>query len=83
LQRKISGRVVSIDWGPWAGAGMVSPDLEREYARRQIGLIDPDAGVEALLAELHGERGDAQVILTAADPRAFGRNHAVDDVDVS
>jgi acyl transferase domain-containing protein/NAD(P)H-dependent flavin oxidoreductase YrpB (nitropropane dioxygenase family)/acyl carrier protein len=84
LQRKITGRVVSIDWGPWAGAGMVSADLEREYARRQIGLIDPDAGVEALLAELHGERGDAQVILTAADPRAFARAHkADDDLDVS
>jgi acyl transferase domain-containing protein/NAD(P)H-dependent flavin oxidoreductase YrpB (nitropropane dioxygenase family)/NAD(P)-dependent dehydrogenase (short-subunit alcohol dehydrogenase family)/acyl carrier protein len=83
LQRKINGRVVSIDWGPWAGAGMVSPDLEREYARRQIGLIDPDAGVEALLAELHGERGDAQVILTAADPRAFARAHRDDDLDVS
>ncbi|HEX4451928.1 MAG TPA: SDR family NAD(P)-dependent oxidoreductase [Kofleriaceae bacterium] len=83
LQRKIKGRVVSIDWGPWAGAGMVSPDLEREYARRQIGLIDPDAGVEALLAELHGERGDAQVILTAADPRAFARAHRDDDLDVS
>jgi acyl transferase domain-containing protein/NAD(P)H-dependent flavin oxidoreductase YrpB (nitropropane dioxygenase family)/NADP-dependent 3-hydroxy acid dehydrogenase YdfG/acyl carrier protein len=83
LQRKINGRVVSIDWGPWAGAGMVSPDLEREYARRQIGLIDPDAGVEALLAELHGERGDAQIILTAADPRAFARAHRDDDLDVS
>ncbi len=83
LQRKIKGRVVSIDWGPWAGAGMVSPDLEREYARRQIGLIDPDAGVEALLAELHGERGDAQIILSAADPRAFARAHRDDDLDVS
>jgi acyl transferase domain-containing protein/NADP-dependent 3-hydroxy acid dehydrogenase YdfG len=82
LQRRITGRVVSIDWGPWAGTGMVSPDLEREYAKRQIGLIDPDAGVEALLAELHGERGEAQVILTAADPRAFGKPRA-DDLDVS
>ena len=36
---------------------MVSPELEREYARRGIGLIDPDAGVGALLAELlHGPR---------------------------
>jgi NAD(P)-dependent dehydrogenase (short-subunit alcohol dehydrogenase family) len=71
LQRKISGRVVSIDWGPWAGTGMVSPDLEREYAKRQIHLIDPAHGVEALLSELRGERGDAQVIWTASDPRAL------------
>ena len=63
LQRKIAGRVVSIDWGPWAGTGMVSAELEREYAKRGIGLIDPERGVEALLAELGAARGDAQVIL--------------------
>ncbi len=71
LQRRIAGRVVSIDWGPWAGTGMVSADLEREYAKRNIGLIEPELGVEALLAELGGARTDAQVILTASDPRAF------------
>jgi KR domain len=71
LQRKISGRVVSIDWGPWAGTGMVSPDLEREYAKRQIRLIDPERGVEALMTELRGARGDAQVIWAASDPRAL------------
>jgi hypothetical protein len=49
---------------------MVSAELEREYAKRQIELIDPALGVEALIAEL-GARGDAQVILTASDPRAF------------
>ncbi len=73
LQRKITGRVVSIDWGPWAGAGMVSPELEREYAKRQIHLIDPEQGVEALLSELRGARADAQVIWTASDPRALVR----------
>ena len=38
-------RVVAVDWGPWAGTGMVSPELDREYERRGIGLIDPDEGV--------------------------------------
>ena len=65
--------MVSIDWGPWAGTGMVSPDLEREYAKRQIRLIDPEHGVEALLSELRGARADAQVIWTASDPRALVR----------
>jgi acyl transferase domain-containing protein/NAD(P)H-dependent flavin oxidoreductase YrpB (nitropropane dioxygenase family)/acyl carrier protein len=73
LQRRITGRVVSIDWGPWAGTGMVSPDLEREYAKRQIRLIDPDRGVEALMTELGAARGEAQVIWTASDPRALSR----------
>jgi NAD(P)-dependent dehydrogenase (short-subunit alcohol dehydrogenase family) len=71
LGRRVDGRVVSIDWGPWAGAGMVSPTLAREYARRGIDLIDVDRGVDALLAELHGGARDGQVILTAADPRSL------------
>jgi acyl transferase domain-containing protein/NADP-dependent 3-hydroxy acid dehydrogenase YdfG len=57
-----TGRVVSVDWGPWAGAGMVSPELEREYARRGVTLIDLRAGVAALLSELADPSGPAQVV---------------------
>ena len=73
-------RVVSIDWGPWAGTGMVSAELEREYARRGLALIDPARGVQALLAEL-GSRGDAQVVLCASDPRALVRPQPQRDAD--
>ncbi len=65
---RFGGRVVSVDWGPWAGTGMVSPELEREYARRGIGLIDPDDGVAALLRELRSGAADAQVVLMRARP---------------
>lgn len=60
------GRVLSVDWGPWAAeaGGMVTPELERAYARRGIPLIDPTAGTAAFLAELsHGT--DVQVVLMA------------------
>jgi NAD(P)-dependent dehydrogenase (short-subunit alcohol dehydrogenase family)/acyl carrier protein len=76
LQRKIAGRVVSIDWGPWGGTGMAT-GLEREYAKRGIGLIDPERAIDALLAELRDGR-DPQVILTATDPRALVRRRSVD-----
>ncbi|WP_324617093.1 SDR family NAD(P)-dependent oxidoreductase [Streptomyces sp. NRRL F-2747] len=62
------GRVLSVDWGPWeAGAGgMVTPELERAYARRGIPLISSGAGTAAFLAELaHG--GDVQVVLMAQE----------------
>ncbi|MGH3380661.1 MAG: SDR family NAD(P)-dependent oxidoreductase, partial [Actinoallomurus sp.] len=63
---RLPGRVVAVDWGPWAGGGMVSPELEREYARRGITLIDKDAGIACLLRELaHGK--DAQVIYMCGD----------------
>ena len=51
---------------------MVSPELEREYARRGIGLVDPDEGVRALLAELATPpSGPAQVVVMRAAPDAF------------
>ncbi|MFI5979442.1 SDR family NAD(P)-dependent oxidoreductase [Streptomyces sp. NPDC051555] len=74
------GRVLAIDWGPWAAesGGMVTPELERDYARRGIPLIGPEEGTRAFLAEvarLTGPAGradaerDAQVVLMAdAEP---------------
>ncbi|MFC6154995.1 type I polyketide synthase [Nocardioides yefusunii] len=64
--------VVSLDWGPWAGGGMVSPELEREYARRGVGLLDSDDGVTALLNEVAGGRGrPSQIVVMAGEPAAF------------
>lgn len=71
-ERLPSARVLSVNWGPWDSAGMVSPELRREYARRGVGLIDPDRGVASLLDEiLRGDRRDAQVILMNAEPGAL------------
>ncbi|MGH3717375.1 MAG: SDR family oxidoreductase [Pseudonocardiaceae bacterium] len=68
------GRVLALDWGPWAapdgGTGMVSSELTREYARRGIGVIEPADGVACLLAELAGGT-DPQVVYMCADPAAF------------
>ncbi|ONI91376.1 hypothetical protein ALI144C_01295 [Actinosynnema sp. ALI-1.44] len=61
---RTSARVVSVDWGPWAGSGMAA-GLAEEYARRGIRLIDPEAGVAALLREI--AIGDAvQVVYQCA-----------------
>ncbi|WP_431936130.1 SDR family NAD(P)-dependent oxidoreductase [Micromonospora sp. RP3T] len=49
-------RCLTVHWGPWAPGvahgGMVTAELSREYARRGIGLIDPEEGALALLREL-------------------------------
>ncbi|MCC6869230.1 MAG: SDR family NAD(P)-dependent oxidoreductase [Burkholderiales bacterium] len=72
LNGVLEGRVVSINWGPWGATGMMSPELEREYARRGIGLIEPAAGVASFLDELlHGSATRAQVILMRGDPGAM------------
>src|SRR5262249_19241588 len=36
MNRHLKGRVLAINWGPWRDAGMVGPELAREYARRGI-----------------------------------------------
>jgi acyl transferase domain-containing protein/NAD(P)H-dependent flavin oxidoreductase YrpB (nitropropane dioxygenase family)/NADP-dependent 3-hydroxy acid dehydrogenase YdfG len=71
LDRRLPGRVVAVDWGPWE-AGMVSPELEREYVKRGIGLIDADEGVACLLRELAVEDGPSQVVLMRSTPEALG-----------
>jgi NAD(P)-dependent dehydrogenase (short-subunit alcohol dehydrogenase family) len=65
LHHTVPGRVLSIGWGPWRGIGMVHAELEREYERRGIALITPEAGVEQFFHELLSG-SDPQVILTAA-----------------
>jgi acyl transferase domain-containing protein/NAD(P)H-dependent flavin oxidoreductase YrpB (nitropropane dioxygenase family)/acyl carrier protein len=63
-------RTVSFDWGPWAasGGGMVSLELEAEYARRGIGAITASEGVDAIMRELAwGSRHDAQIVYACAD----------------
>ncbi len=77
---KFSGRVLSIDWGPWmptevdgtdsSGNGMVSSELLKQYARDGVEAIHPDDGVDCLLAELaHGTQ--SQVVYVCAEPSAF------------
>jgi NAD(P)-dependent dehydrogenase (short-subunit alcohol dehydrogenase family) len=76
-------RVLSIDWGPWAGGGMVSSELEREYERRGIGLVDPADGVMALLHEIGADSGPAQLVVMRGTPEAFGpplEHAAADDL---
>ena len=70
LHRTVRGRVLSINWGPWRGVGMVRPELEREYERRGVGLISPDAGIARFFEELL-VGSDPQVILTAASTSAI------------
>lgn len=60
------GRVVSLLWGPWRTAGMVSAEVERQFNRRGIHLIAPERGVAALIDELQrGRKGDTEVVLNA------------------
>lgn len=75
LNRRIRGRVASINWGPWEpsshGPSMVSRELEEEYARAGIGVIPVSDGVKSFITELNSPSKDAQVIWMQASPMCF------------
>jgi NAD(P)-dependent dehydrogenase (short-subunit alcohol dehydrogenase family)/acyl carrier protein len=58
-------RVIAINWGPWDG-GMVTPALKREFERKGIHLIPPDAGARCLLHEMMtGKTATVEVVIGA------------------
>ncbi len=64
LQQQLKAKVMAINWGPWKGTGMVSPSLEKEYARRGIALIPLTDGMETFIDELkYGN--ESQVLIMA------------------
>ncbi|MGB8214244.1 MAG: KR domain-containing protein [Anaerolineales bacterium] len=46
--------VVSINWGPW-DSGMVTPELRRAFAERNMSVIPIEAGAEMLVEEITSE----------------------------
>ncbi|MEZ5374609.1 MAG: SDR family NAD(P)-dependent oxidoreductase, partial [Microthrixaceae bacterium] len=65
-------RVCAIDWGPWAGGGMVSPELERTYERRGVGLVPAEDGVQLVCRLVADGLPYRQVMYVRAEPAALG-----------
>ena len=62
-------RVLSVNWGPWAG-GMVTPQLARVFAAEGIGLIAASAGADYLMREI-ATAGPVEVVILGSDPAAL------------
>ncbi|MFI2652637.1 type I polyketide synthase [Micromonospora fulviviridis] len=56
-------RVVSVNWGPWAGGGMVSDEHAVAMSRRGVTLLDREPAMAALRAAIEGDGA----VLTVAD----------------
>lgn len=56
-------RVVSINWGPWDAAGMVSEEVKRQFAKRGLEAIAPAAGRRFFVDEVRfGALDDVEVV---------------------
>jgi NAD(P)-dependent dehydrogenase (short-subunit alcohol dehydrogenase family) len=67
LDAQWPGRVVSIDWGPWAAGGMMSPEVRRQFEARGVALVPVDAGCRMFEAELCRARAP-EVVIAASTP---------------
>jgi acyl transferase domain-containing protein/NAD(P)H-dependent flavin oxidoreductase YrpB (nitropropane dioxygenase family)/NAD(P)-dependent dehydrogenase (short-subunit alcohol dehydrogenase family)/acyl carrier protein len=64
LDRRWSGRVLAVNWGPWMKSGMVSAEIERQFSERGVRLIPPSTGSQMLLKELElGRKGEVEIIV--------------------
>jgi NAD(P)-dependent dehydrogenase (short-subunit alcohol dehydrogenase family) len=64
LDRRWDARVVSINWGPWSGEGMVTPYVQRLFAARGVALIPVEVGCRRLEEELRlGRKGEVEVLI--------------------
>ncbi|MDR0429521.1 MAG: SDR family NAD(P)-dependent oxidoreductase [Tannerellaceae bacterium] len=51
-EKKSPTRILSFNWGPWKGAGMVSELLENEFRKRGVSMIPLKEGGEFFVKEL-------------------------------
>jgi hypothetical protein len=59
-----STHVVSLNWGPWLATGMVSPEVQRQFAERGVPLIPIEVGCAALVDELQlGHPGEVEIVV--------------------
>jgi NAD(P)-dependent dehydrogenase (short-subunit alcohol dehydrogenase family) len=64
-------RVVSFNWGPWSGAGMVSGLLEQEFRRNGISLITLENGCRFFIDEIsYGADASVLAMATSEDAAA-------------
>lgn len=57
----------AINWGPWVGAGMVSPAMERNFKEHEIPVITGTQGVQFLRQELAQGAVACEVIFGGGD----------------
>jgi len=60
-------RVVSINWGPWE-AGMVTPELKRAFAERNVAMISLEEGANLLVRELAAGQDEPIQVVVGAPP---------------
>ncbi len=62
------GKIVAMNWGAWSGAGMVTPEVARQFAERGVGMVDVPSGRLAALDEIVRDGGRGMRVLIGPGP---------------
>jgi acyl transferase domain-containing protein/NAD(P)H-dependent flavin oxidoreductase YrpB (nitropropane dioxygenase family) len=73
-------RIVAINWGPWSGAGMVTPEVARQFRERGVGMVTVPAGRAAAWREIAAASGPVRVLV---GPGAWNRPREEETVPAS
>jgi acyl transferase domain-containing protein/predicted hotdog family 3-hydroxylacyl-ACP dehydratase len=68
LARRCPGHVVALNWGPWSGAGMVTPEVARQFETRGVGMVTVPGGRRAVWKELACRDAKDAVVLLGPGP---------------
>lgn len=75
LNDKVEARILTINWGPWKGTGMVNDTLEAEFKKRGVSLIPLKKGAEYFVNELkYGKENHILVMGGTDDVKSFLNN---------
>jgi acyl transferase domain-containing protein/NAD(P)H-dependent flavin oxidoreductase YrpB (nitropropane dioxygenase family)/NAD(P)-dependent dehydrogenase (short-subunit alcohol dehydrogenase family) len=83
LDDKWPGRVVSINWGPWAGSGMASQEVQRQFAKRGVEVISPVEGPRFFDLEISfGRKGESEIVVGQGPWKAFASQEELHRMEV-
>jgi NAD(P)-dependent dehydrogenase (short-subunit alcohol dehydrogenase family) len=68
LRRIWRAEIVSLNWGPWEGVGMVTPEVAKQFASRGIGMVTLEGGCRAVRRELELTGRDEPRVLVGPGP---------------
>jgi acyl transferase domain-containing protein/NAD(P)H-dependent flavin oxidoreductase YrpB (nitropropane dioxygenase family)/acyl carrier protein len=50
-------KIVALNWGPWSGVGMVTPEVEAQFKSRRLRMVSVAAGRRAMANEIYYIKG--------------------------
>lgn len=83
LEQRWPGRVLAVNWAPWATMGMASPEVQRQFLDRGVALVPPKVGNDLMLAELTAcRRGESEVMYAGGSAVAEGPRSKSQQVEI-